>query len=251
MIATKLPSKLGKEPLIDVIFEIRFTSDKPASAVLPGLLFSQLIGVTTIEPLPASQLPQQIREMDPNLHFSALSRLRWGRFAVLVGDRSLGVGCTMPYPGWVDFKIAIELVMRLACTANLMTSIDRYSIKYVDFFDTNGDYARAFGQFNIAVRIGKHEVRAESSIIRVEIPRTPFTHAVHVMTNASVQSGTSSIRTGAILDVDTLVVETISDVATFVTDLPHLLDAIHLANKQMFFECLSDSGLNNLDPKYE
>ncbi|MBK9441316.1 MAG: TIGR04255 family protein [Comamonadaceae bacterium] len=251
MTTRQLPSKLAKEPLIDVIFEIRFSSSFPGSAVLPGLLLSKLKEVSNFEAMPIAQLPQQMREMDPNLQFSPLSRLTWGRFAILVGDRSVGVGCVMPYPGWADFKGAIEQVMNVVLSDALIKSIERYSIKYVDFFETNEDAASALSQFNIDLRVGMHAVKAENSVIRVEIPRAPFLHAVQMMTHANLQLASGAMRSGAILDVDTLTSASIPEVQSFITDLPRLLDEIHLANKQMFFECLSESGLSNLEPQYE
>ena len=252
MSTLKLPSKLAKEPLIDVIFELRFTSHQTGvSALLPGLLFTRLTGMGNIEPLPISQLPQQIRDMDPNLQFSPLSRIVWGRYAILIGDRSVGIGCLMPYPGWSEFKAAIETVIGVVHSAALIKTIDRYSVKYVDFFETGDDSARALSQFNIALRLGKHAVRAENTVIRVEIPRAPFLHAVQVMTTVNIQNSSNGIRTGAILDVDTLTTTPSFDVASFVAELPTLLDDIHLANKHMFFECLSENGLNSLEPQYE
>lgn len=251
MSTPKLPSKLAKEPLIDVIFELRFTSHiSGVSALLPGLLFSKLTEMGSIESLPISQLPQQIREMDPNLQFSPLSRIVWGKFAILIGDRSVGIGCLIPYPGWSEFKAAIETVIGVVHGAALIRTIDRYSVKYVDFFETGDDCARALSQFNIDLRIGNHAVRAENTVIRVEIPRAPFVHAVQMMTTANIQSSPNGMRVGAILDVDTLTATPSLDVASFVSALPTLLDDIHLANKQMFFQCLSENGLNNLEPQY-
>ena len=75
-----LPKKLKKEPLIDAVFEVRFTSAFPAGGVLPGLLFGNLDGDKKIEQLPLLQLPQVIRDADPNLRFAPLSRLDWGNF---------------------------------------------------------------------------------------------------------------------------------------------------------------------------
>lgn len=252
MSTIKLPSKLAKEPLVDVIFELRFTSHRNGiSALVTGQLLTHLTGLGNIESLPISHLPQQIRDTDPNLQFSALSRIVWGRYVILIGDRSIGVGCLMPYPGWTEFRVAIKTVIDVLQKAELIKTIDRYSIKYVDFFETGENNALALTHFNVDLRIGKHVVKAENTVMRVEIPRGQFLHAVQVISTAHIQESSGGLRTGAILDVDTLMTTPNKDVASFVTELPTLLEDIHLANKQMFFECLSETGLSNLEPQYE
>jgi len=252
MSTVKLPSKLAKEPLVDVMFELRFSSHKTdVSALVIGQLFTNLTGLGNIEQLPIAHLPQQIRDSDPNLQFSALSRIVWGRYVILIGDRSIGVGCLMPYPGWAEFRIAIKTVIDVLYKADLIKSIDRHSIKYVDFFVTGENNALALSHFNVDLRIGKHVVKAENTVMRVEIPRGQFLHAVQLISTAHIQESSGGIRSGAILDVDTLTTTPNNDVASFVTGLTTLLDDIHLANKQMFFECLSEAGLSNLEPQYE
>jgi uncharacterized protein (TIGR04255 family) len=252
MSTIRLPSKLAKEPLIDVIFELRFSSHRTGvSALITGQLFTHLTGLGNIEPLPIAHLPQQIRDTDPMLQFSALSRIVWGRYVILIGDRSIGVGCLMPYPGWAAFKIAIKTVIDLLYRADLINSIDRHSIKYVDFFETGENNALALSHFNVDLSIGKHVVKAENTVMRVEIPRGQFLHAVQLISTAHIQESSGGVRTGAILDVDTHMTTPNNGVALFVTELPTLLEKIHLANKQMFFECLSEAGLSNLEPQYE
>jgi hypothetical protein len=55
---------------------------------------------------------------------------------------------------------------------------------------------------------------------------------------------------GVLVDVDTLRIErfTLND---FLTKLPALLEAIHTSNKTFFFDLLSDTGLQELEPIYE
>ena len=71
---TKLPLKLGKEPLIEALFEMRFKATAPVSNILPGLLFTKFKGEKKIEKLPAAQLPEELRKVDPSLHYAPLLR---------------------------------------------------------------------------------------------------------------------------------------------------------------------------------
>ena len=246
-----LPKKLAKEPLIDVVFEVRFSAIGAGSTVLPGLLFSKLPNVGNIEPLPALQLPQQIRDSDPQFQFAPLNRIWWGNFALLVGDKTLAVGCKMPYPGWDSFRSAIVQVLSLLKETNFFTSIDRYSLKYVDFFDTGNDHSLALTHFDLDLRIGKHKLAAENTVLRIEIPRDSFLHAIQMVTEANIQQEGTQVRRGAILDVDTLRLHREDDMNKFVAELPEALERIHLANKEVLFECLSVEGLKRLEPQYE
>lgn len=249
--AQVLPIKLGKEPLIDVVCEVRFASDGPASVLLPGLLLSKLTGIGGFEALPAAQLPQMLREQDPNLRLAPFMKMTWGEFVIIVGDRSLAVGCKMPYPGWTAFKAAIFEVFPVLTTATFVKAVERHSIKYVDLFPKGDGGDRGLDQFAIALQLGAHTIAREATQIRTEIHEKPFIHAVTVLTAATVHRPDGSKSDGSIVDVDTHRVQEFADVAQFVNQLPELLEEIHDANKQFFFACLSNAGLEELEPIYE
>lgn len=247
----KLPTKLGKEPLIDVVFEVRFTARVPAATVLPGLFFGKLEGVGPIDPTPVAQLPAQMRALDPQLAFAPLSRIAWKQqFVILIGDRTLAVGCKMPYPGWAAFKPAILQVLGVLDEAKIVIKVHRHSLKYVDLLDTVQDDAEALKRLNVALRIGSNDIVSENAVLRVELTRMPFLHAVQVATKAVVQQEGQIARTGALIDVDTLAIADLEP-AEFFSKLSSSLEDIHTANKQMFFECFTQYGLDLLEPRYE
>ncbi|MBL0422375.1 TIGR04255 family protein [Ramlibacter sp. AW1] len=230
---------------------IRFTSKVPAATVLPGLFFSKLVGVGQIEPLPAAQLPEQMRALDPQLAFAPLSRIGWKeQFAILVGERSLVVGCRMPYPGWVAFKPAILEVLGVLKEAQIVTRVHRHSLKYIDLLNTGDDDAEALRRLNVSVRVGSHTIASENTALRSELKRGPFLQAVQVASRAVVQQEGVGTRTGALIDVDTLAIAELEP-AEFFANLPSSLEDLHTANKQMFFECLTEYGLSLLEPKYD
>ena len=135
--------------------------------------------------------------------------------------------------------------------APFSSNIARYSIKYVDFLEVGQDLKKAVSSFNLHVKLGTHELVQESAQIRIEIPRGTFLHAVQVMTGANVARNPKIQKFGALLDVDSFAFPKEMSIAQFLASLDENMDAIHLANKEIFFECISAQALEQLEPKYD
>lgn len=245
-----LPKKLKKEPLIDAVFEVRFTSAFPAGSVLPGLLFGKLEGDMKIGQLPLSQLPQVVRDADPNLRFMPLSRLDWGQFYIHIGDRSVSVGFKHPYPGWNSFKPAIIKVMDVLINANVIKSVERYSLKYIDLLPAT-DLGEQVSFVNFDVTLAGHKLENEAFQIRLEIPRDGFIHAVQVVSSATATLHNAELRQGLIVDVDTIANQQGISFEELLSGFPDKLEVIHQANKKVFFDCLKPQTIAALEPEYD
>lgn len=248
-----LPSRLLKEPLIDAVFELRFSSTEPASNILPGALFAQLGGVAnsvSVQKLPLSQLPEALRRADPNLQFSPLVKIDWERFMVLVSDGSVAVACKLPYPGWKAFNDAIARVVIEVSKVGIVKTIDRFSLKYVDLVPAS-DLKKQVNGINWLLKVGNHKLDAEIASVRIEIPRGDFRHIVSLQTGAVSEVPDRPRTEGVIVDVDTIRKLPMLDIAVFLEQMPKMLNAIHAENKQMFFECLTQETIKSLEPVYE
>ncbi|MGO8756001.1 MAG: TIGR04255 family protein [Gallionellaceae bacterium] len=245
-----LPKKLKKEPLIDAVFEVRFTSAFPAGGVLPGLLFKGLKGDKRLEQLPLLQLPQVIRDADSNLRFAPLSRLDWQQFYINVGDRSVSVGFKYPYPGWNSFKPAIIEVMDVLNGADILKSVERYSLKYIDLLPAT-DLGEQVSLINFDVTLAGHKLEKEAFQIRIEIPRDGFIHAVQVVSSAMATLHTGKSRQGLIVDVDTIAILQGISFEELLSGFPDKLEVIHQANKKVFFDCLKPQTITALEPEYD
>ncbi|MDP1708426.1 MAG: TIGR04255 family protein [Gammaproteobacteria bacterium] len=244
-----LPKKLKKEPLIDAVFEVRFTSAFPAGGVLPGLLFGNLDGDKKIEQLPLSQLPQVMRDEDPNLRFAPLSRLDWGQFYINIGDRSVSVGFKYPYPGWNSFKPAIIKVMDALKGANVIKSVDRYSLKYIDLLPAT-DLREQVSLVNFDVTLAGHKLKDEAFQIRLDIPRGDFIHVVQMVSSATATLHTGESKQGLIVDVDTIANQQGETLEGLLSEFSDKLETIHTANKKVFFDCLKPETIKALEPEY-
>jgi uncharacterized protein (TIGR04255 family) len=249
---TKIPTKLGKEPLIDVICGVNFDSDIHAETLLPGLLLQKLVGKQPkFETLPMAQLPQTVRDSDPNLKNAPLMRIVVDdQFTILIGSKWLGVGCQMPYAGWSAFSEMILIVFKVLSDLPSVNSVDRHSLKYVDFIKSQDGNTEPLSRFNLKIEIANRILSNQTTHLRTEIAESPFLHAITIIYPATATQPDRPAIDGLLVDVDTHRIErfTLND---FLAQLPVLLEEIHTANKAFFFDLLSEAGLQELEPQYD
>lgn len=247
-----LPTRLGKEPLIDVVCAAYFSSDVQADSLLPGLIVSQFANngsFPQIESLGAAQLPQFVRDSDPALKNAPLMKIKIvDGYFVLIASRSIAVSCEMPYRGWSDYKEIIKKVFSVLCDANFVHQIERHSLKYVDFMKFDG-VDGSMSAFNLNLQVAGRNIEKESTQLRIELVDGDFTHAVTVVSKANLNVPGVAPSEGALLDVDTHFLKAVSKL-DFKNKLDSWLDNIHAANKSFFFDLLSDDGLARLEPIY-
>jgi uncharacterized protein (TIGR04255 family) len=247
-----LPKRLVKEPLIDAIFEVRFISMSatPASVILPGFLFNKLEGKKSIEMLGAAQLPKHIRDADPNMRFAPLSRIDWNQFFINIGDASISISCKYPYPGWDTFKPAITKVITALTEVDIIESVGRYSIKYVDLIPST-NLREQVAMVNLEATIAGHKLEKEFFQFRIEIPRGNLINIIHMMASTTVELNDGTTKEGLLVDVDTIVNQESVSMQTLLESFSDKLEEIHRINKEIFFNCITTSTTELLEPIYE
>jgi uncharacterized protein (TIGR04255 family) len=163
----KLPLKLKVEPLVEAVFEVRFTATAPTSSIFPGLLFSSLPGEKSFQRQPTADLPEVVRNSDVNWQYAPTVGLVWQGYVFLIGDRSYGVACRLPYPGWTRFKSQILDIHRILSGTAVFTEIERCSLKYTNIIP------KALGStpdlIAVNVSIGSRSVESGPLQLRSEI----------------------------------------------------------------------------------
>jgi len=245
----QLPKKLKNEPLIDAIFELRFSSRDSASNILPGFLFGALEGDKKIERLPAAEMPKQLRDSDPNLQFAPQVRLLWTDYVISIGDHNLSIGCKYPYPGWDAFKKAILGIINVVKGIPFIQTVNRFSMKYIDIIPSKG-LQEQISLINTSIVIGGHVLEKEHFALRIDIPENETIHIVNITSSAVAKLQDGSTRNGIIVDIDTIADAKNQEFEQWIGELPEKLDIIHLANKKMFFKCLNPETIDSLEPVY-
>jgi len=247
----KLPKRLGKEPLIEALFEIRFTSDMPTSDVLTGILYSRLDGQKHIEKLPVNEIPTTIRQNDPNLQFASLIKIQLEGYDVLIGDKNASVSCNMPYQGWNQFKSKIIQIIKIINEAGIVKNIQRYSLKYVDLLEMNAS-GNCIDLLESTISIGQYNLKDEDFSLKVEIPHEGFLSIVNILSLAQLIVNNSVKKEGVIIDTDTIFKITESGhVDDWLKFVSQGLESVHAENKRLFFNLLKEKTIASLDPEYD
>lgn len=250
MTAKRFPQKLGKEPLIDVICGVNIRSNDPIDALLPGLLLSKLAGKTPkFETLPAAQLPKELRDTTDLKNAPLMRVVVDEQFAVLIGSKWVGVGCLMPYAGWGTYKPMIETVFAILAHVPSVSHVERFSMKYVDFLE-NSTVEEPFSRISLQIEIAGLKLSNQVTQLRTEVAEAPFVHAATILSHAIATKPDKSSSNGVIVDLDTHRIETFG-LQEFLQQMPMLLEEMHTANKRFFFNLLTASGLEGLEPAYD
>ena len=199
----KLPTRLRNEPLLDAVFECRFTAPIPLSNILPGILFSEFSEEKQLERLPQLDIPEVIRNRDPNLQYAPLIRINLNGYSILIGDRSIAVACKLPYRGWIEFKSKIITIISIVKKSNLVDQIIRYSIKYIDLIQAT-DPAEQVNLANLSLTVASHKLTKESYQVRMDIPVDELINIVQIVSGAKVTMPDKTMLEGVLIDIDTI-----------------------------------------------
>ncbi|CAN2041870.1 TIGR04255 family protein [Candidatus Magnetomoraceae bacterium gMMP-15] len=246
----KLPKRLHKEPILDALFECRLDVPFPISNIMPGIFFSDIKEDKRLERLPHSEIPGAIRNSDPDLQYLPLVKICLDNYSFLIGDSSVAVACNLPYRGWNDFKSTIIKMINILKSSGLIKGILRYSIKYVDFIQSN-DPADQVSLPNLSLKIGSHNLTKEPYQVRMDIPVDGFINVVQIISGAKVTQSDKSSLEGVVIDIDTIKNTDGISLEEMEKNLEESLDHIHRINKRIFFDCLTEQTLTRLEPEYE
>ncbi|EOC0432770.1 TIGR04255 family protein [Cronobacter dublinensis] len=247
----KLPTRLRKDLLVGVIFEMRFESVVPLSSILPGLLFNHLPGAT-ITKTSVSQIPESIRSADPNFIYAPLVVLETEKFQVHIGDKVLQVIYNVPYEGWDKFKSAIVDVYSKVIGYSLINRVERFSLKYIDIIEPESS-SSLDEMLNVNLSMGNCRLDFKTSQARTEIISDNNIVVIQMAGGARAEFANSSIKTreGFLIDVDCIRNVISKNLDSFGSELSSGLDELHMITKEYFFSFLTDEALELLGAEYE
>jgi uncharacterized protein (TIGR04255 family) len=242
-----IPKRLKKEPLIESLWEIRFSSKVGSLAeLLPGLLYKQFVAdFPKVESLPTANVPLALRQSDPNLRYLPTMRLEGEPYSIQIGEHVVSLSCRRPYTGWAQFGGKIRELAKALKETGLLNEPERFSMKYINVLPMSG--TPTIAPLSAGVSLGGRDIGGYALHLRSERTDNEFLNIVQIMSPTEVKLPSGEQFNGILIDVDTICP---SESSGFWDNFDARLDEMHDLNKNIFFELLRPETIESLEPEY-
>lgn len=248
MAETRSVKSLARSPLVEAVFELRFSSASgPVGDVLPGMLFSRLRErYRTVETLPAAQVPRVVRDADPNLRYMPTHKLVGDDAAVQIGDHALSVVAPTLYPGWTAFEERILEALDALRETELLLDAERHSLKYLNVLEAPVGEQLALLEATLVVQ----GAPLPEAAMALRFERSVDEHTVIVQLRSGVEVTRPGVerRQGLLVDIDAV---SVGSKGALGDGAETHLRATHATLKQSFFALLKASTIAALEPEWE
>ena len=129
--------------------------------------------------LPTADIPQPLREVDPNLRYQPLVELqkRDADRVAKIGSHVFSYHVARQYPGWTTFRTEIENTLRNVITKLKPPEFSRIGLRYINAIRPREHFVHGLADTNIVIKVGDHTL---TESVNVNYNRTFGNHTVTV-----------------------------------------------------------------------
>lgn len=182
-----LPDRIDPDAIVEALAEFRFEHTELPEAIVGRLLDAPLWADYSQVRLPTADIPQPIRESQPNLRYLPIIELRNRENTRLVklGGHVFSYHILPPYPGWPIFKHELETVVETIINKLKSPAFSRLGFRYINVLRPDDHHVSGFSDTNItitvsndrlthAVNLNYQRVFAPTHIVTVKVSTPDF-----------------------------------------------------------------------------
>jgi len=249
MPVVRIPKRLEENPLLDVVAEVRFSSQLPPDAIV-GMVYASIgdLRFGAPKPEPLLQIPEPLRSKDENLRYGALYRFdRPNEHYLLLGPRSIALGTPRPYKNWDVVAPLLKEVLGRLGGIGLMEKVERTGLRYVNFFEG----LNVLNHAQVVLELAGNSIVDQNAAVREERTEGNFLRIIQLLNQVtSIVEGKS--KTGSVLDIDVICQKV--EVSPGNKNLAEELGNVFLASNQIadraFFGLLKPDLIAKYRPVY-
>lgn len=238
----KLPKRIDPCPIQEAVIEVRFESSLPPDAIF-GVVYNGLKDTySESQSLPILQIPQAVRDRDPNLTFQAHYRIKKDDYLLQVGPKMISLAISEKYPTWEEYLKEILAVFGKIKDLNVISKVSRLGLRYINIFEHD-----VLEKINLKITINENEIKNKETFFRTLFNEKGFQVVLQVGNHVMFKKADGRLVEGATVDLD---VAKIGDDINFFENMESLLNDAHTIEKEQFFGLLKEDFIQTLNPNY-
>lgn len=237
----KLPKSIEPCPIIESIIELRFLASEPDDAIF-GLVHKEIKEeYKSVQKLPILNLPEQIRNNQPNFKFKPYYKFSNKDYDINLGPRVISIIKREPYNGWKRFSSEAKSIFYRLSQLEIVSEILRLGLRYTNFFDEN-----IYDKVDLELTLGDENFIKKDTYIKNTYEKSGHNIILQLGNSSTLRKG-NEVRSGSVLDVD-VSIENLS--TNFLVNSEEVLNKVHKVEKETFFGLLKNDFINELNPQY-
>ncbi|EQD66026.1 hypothetical protein B2A_01325, partial [mine drainage metagenome] len=247
----RIPKRLGKEPLLEAVWELRFVGDPATGVALPGALWEKLRAggrIANLEILPLATVPVEFRNAQEQLRHGATHALRGDGYTILTGDNVVVLSVLKPYPGWNDFKTRILELVGWISELGIIQNPQTFSIRYIDFFE--GSPSETLKLLVANIQIGNRTPALGEFRLQMPVNIEGFQGLLQVLNPVQLANGVGLTETRGLV-TDVLVAGEMASIPDAWDGFEARLEKAKAICHCLFFALLKSDTIESMDPVFE
>jgi uncharacterized protein (TIGR04255 family) len=235
----KLPTEITPNPLILTPIEIRFVPKNTNINLISELfpIFSK--DLPMLDNL--NQIPKEIREKNPQLMFQPDFRLRNEKYSISFGNNILLIEILGDYPLWKNYFSFIKDQVNKFLEIGILQNIIRIGVRYGSIFQNNE--INQVLQYLPKISVPGYSEKISHS--KFDLIKGEINLHLQVAENAILEKPGKTL-VGVYVDIDASYLLPVDSNDKIIT----IIDQLHTAEKELFYQILKPEFLVTLNPKY-
>jgi uncharacterized protein (TIGR04255 family) len=241
----RIPRKLKDDPIVEALFELRFTSSEISEVVVGKLASWEQWKHFGTQRLPVADIPATMREQDPNLALQPVLQLQQkdGKRIAKIGPRVFSYHALPPYPGWAVFEPElISCIEHLFSTLNGVTAT-RFGFRYLNVL-TKSHLIESLRDLNFGIRLADEALTCPVNLNYQRIWTPNHNSVVRIASKEFVQNPAENLT--ALVDVDIFTPEQFKSSGS---EAHGWISEAHEILKKEFFNLLPEAIIDKLEEK--
>lgn len=236
-----LPVKIEPCPLIETVIELRLQRKDaiPQDAVF-GIVFNALkVKYPSVKGLPILELPEPIRNNDPNLKYAPYYISTRDNISLNIGPNVISLGCQSPYVGWTKLFSEIKETFNTIHDTGVFEKVLRVSIRAIDFFDGN-----IFENINLKINLMGSVVTPKNTIFKTVLMEGEISTVLQIANDVNIKTSDSKELLGSVVDLDSFYLAREKEDLK-INEIFDRVEEVHLVEKKLFFTLMNEDFLKS------